>query len=50
MRLSRATYTIPSLHSASPPGITVTSLVQVVSRINPSQFLTGRNDKISALW
>ena len=43
MRLSRATYTIPSLHSASPSGITLTYLV--VSRTNPSQFLTGQNDK-----
>ena len=41
-----ATHTIPSLHSASPAGIT--SLV--VSRTNPSQFLTGGNDKIVQLY
>jgi len=41
-----ATRTIPSLHSASPAGIT--SLA--VSRINPSQFLTGGNDKIVQLY
>ncbi|XP_006454710.1 hypothetical protein AGABI2DRAFT_215127 [Agaricus bisporus var. bisporus H97] len=41
-----AKHTIPSLHSASPAGIT--SLV--VSRLNPSQFLTGGNDKIVQLY
>ncbi|TFK41281.1 WD40-repeat-containing domain protein [Crucibulum laeve] len=41
-----ATHTIPSLHSASPAGIT--SLA--VSRVNPSQFLTGGNDKIVQLY
>ena len=41
-----ATRTIPSLHSASPAGIT--SLA--VSRANPSQFLTGGNDKIVQLY
>jgi pre-mRNA-processing factor 19 len=39
-------HTIPSLHSASPAGIT--SLA--VSRLNPSQFLTGGNDKIVQLY
>ncbi|KAF8350167.1 WD40-repeat-containing domain protein [Amanita rubescens] len=39
-------HTIPSLHSASPAGIT--SLV--VSRLNPSQFLTGGNDKVVQLY
>jgi pre-mRNA-processing factor 19 len=41
-----ATHTIPSLHSASPAGIT--SLA--VSRTNPSQFLTGGNDKVVQLY
>lgn len=41
-----ATHTIPSLHSASPAGIT--SLA--VSRLNPSQFLTGGNDKVVQLY
>lgn len=41
-----ATHTIPSLHSASPAGMT--SLA--VSRLNPSQFLTGGNDKIVQLY
>lgn len=41
-----AKHTIPSLHSASPAGIT--SLT--VSRLNPSQFLTGGNDKIVQLY
>ena len=39
-------HTIPSLHSASPAGIT--SLA--VSRLNPSQFLTGGNDKVVQLY
>ncbi|KAF8640523.1 hypothetical protein AX17_000185 [Amanita inopinata Kibby_2008] len=39
-------HTIPSLHSASPAGIT--SLA--VSRSNPSQFLTGGNDKVVQLY
>ncbi|KAG5728531.1 Pre-mRNA-processing factor 19 [Termitomyces sp. T112] len=41
-----ARHTIPSLHSASPAGIT--SLA--VSRLAPSQFLTGGNDKIVQLY
>ncbi len=41
-----AKHTIPSLHSASPAGIT--SLA--VSRSSPSQFLTGGNDKIVQLY
>ncbi|KAJ3574618.1 hypothetical protein NP233_g1652 [Leucocoprinus birnbaumii] len=41
-----AKHSIPSLHSASPSGIT--SLA--VSRVNPSQFLTGGNDKIVQLY
>lgn len=39
-------HTIPSLHSASPAGIT--SLA--VSQLNPSQFLTGGNDKVVQLY
>src|ERR1700733_7338562 len=42
----KATHTIPSLHSSSPAGIT--SLA--VSQTNPSQFLTGGNDKIVQLY
>ncbi|EIW86474.1 nuclear matrix protein NMP200 [Coniophora puteana RWD-64-598 SS2] len=41
-----AIHTIPSLHSASPAGIN--SLA--VSSANPSQFLTGGNDKIVQLY
>jgi pre-mRNA-processing factor 19 len=41
-----AKHTIPSLHSSSPAGIT--SLA--VSSTNPSQFLTGGNDKIVQLY
>ncbi|KAG6919599.1 hypothetical protein DXG01_004263 [Tephrocybe rancida] len=41
-----AKHAIPSLHSASPAGIT--SLA--VSRLTPSQFLTGGNDKIVQLY
>jgi pre-mRNA-processing factor 19 len=41
-----ARHTIPSLHSSSPAGITSLSL----SRLNPSQFLTGGNDKIVQLY
>ncbi|KAJ7462812.1 WD40-repeat-containing domain protein [Mycena galericulata] len=41
-----AKHTIPSLHSSSPSGIT--SLA--VSSTNPSQFLTGGNDKIVQLY
>ncbi|KAL0950702.1 hypothetical protein HGRIS_007479 [Hohenbuehelia grisea] len=41
-----AKHTIPSLHSSSPAGIT--SLA--VSQTNPSQFLTGGNDKIVQLY
>ncbi|KAF8736796.1 hypothetical protein AX14_013895 [Amanita brunnescens Koide BX004] len=39
-------HTIPSLHSSSPAGIT--SLA--VSQLNPSQFLTGGNDKVVQLY
>ncbi|KAL0071709.1 hypothetical protein AAF712_000631 [Marasmius tenuissimus] len=39
-------HTIPSLHSASPPGITSIA----VSGANPGQFLTGGNDKIVQLY
>ncbi|KDQ54877.1 hypothetical protein JAAARDRAFT_181593 [Jaapia argillacea MUCL 33604] len=39
-------HTIPSLHSSSPAGITALA----VSRANPSQFLTGGNDKIVQLY
>lgn len=46
VRTFTATHTIPSLHSASPAGIT--SLA--VSRTNPSQFLTGGNDKVVQLY
>ncbi|KAG7098937.1 hypothetical protein E1B28_000827 [Marasmius oreades] len=38
--------TVPSLHSASPPGITTLA----ISSANPSQFLTGGNDKIVQLY
>jgi len=41
-----ATHTIPSLHSASPSGITSLAL----SQSNPSQFLTGGNDKVVQLY
>ncbi|KIY65892.1 nuclear matrix protein NMP200 [Cylindrobasidium torrendii FP15055 ss-10] len=41
-----AKHTIPSLHSASPAGITALA----VSRQSPSQFLTGGNDKIVQLY
>lgn len=41
-----ATHTIPSLHSASPAGITALAL----SQTNPSQFLTGGNDKVVQLY
>lgn len=41
-----AKHSIPSLHSASPAGITTLA----VSRVNPSQFLTGGNDKIVQLY
>ncbi|KAA1468483.1 WD40 repeat-like protein [Dentipellis sp. KUC8613] len=39
-------HTIPSLHSASPAGITSIA----ISAANPSQFLTGGNDKIVQLY
>ncbi|KAF7310559.1 hypothetical protein HMN09_00598700 [Mycena chlorophos] len=39
-------HTIPSLHSASPSGITALA----VSASNPSQFLTGGNDKVVQLY
>lgn len=41
-----ATHTIPSLHSASPAGITALA----ISQANPTQFLTGGNDKIVQLY
>lgn len=41
-----AKHTIPSLHSSSPSGINALA----VSRVNPSQFLTGGNDKIVQLY
>lgn len=41
-----AKHTIPSMHASSPAGIT--SLA--VSQTNPSQFLTGGNDKIVQLY
>ncbi|KAL0572568.1 hypothetical protein V5O48_009388 [Marasmius crinis-equi] len=39
-------HTVPSLHSASPPGITSIAL----SATNPTQFLTGGNDKVVQLY
>lgn len=42
----KPTHTIPSLHSASPAGITSLAL----STSNPSQFLTGGNDKTVQLY
>jgi pre-mRNA-processing factor 19 len=39
-------HTIPSLHSASPAGITSIAL----SSVNPTQFLTGGNDGIVQLY
>lgn len=39
-------HTIPSLHSASPSGITSLAL----SKSKPSQFLTGGNDKVVQLY
>jgi pre-mRNA-processing factor 19 len=39
-------HTIPSLHSASPAGINALA----VSTVNPSQFLTGGNDKFVQLY
>jgi pre-mRNA-processing factor 19 len=41
-----AKHTIPSLHSSSPAGITSLAL----SQANPSQFLTGGNDKIVQIY
>ncbi|CAL1696241.1 unnamed protein product [Somion occarium] len=41
-----AKHTIPSLHSSSPAGITSLAL----SQSNPSQFLTGGNDKIVQIY
>lgn len=46
VKIFKATHTVPSLHSSSPAGIT--SLA--VSQTNPSQFLTGGNDKIVQLY
>lgn len=42
----KAIHTVPSLHSSSPAGITCLAL----SQTNPSQFLTGGNDKIVQLY
>jgi len=42
----KSKHTIPSLHSASPAGITALA----VSRVNPSQFLTGGNDHVVQLY
>ncbi|KAF9535329.1 WD40-repeat-containing domain protein [Crepidotus variabilis] len=42
----KPTHTIPSLHSASPAGITALAL----SQANPTQFLTGGNDKSIQLY
>ncbi|KDR84866.1 hypothetical protein GALMADRAFT_149408 [Galerina marginata CBS 339.88] len=39
-------HTIPSLHSASPAGVTALA----VSQSHPSQFLTGGNDKVVQLY
>ena len=39
-------HTIPSLHSSSPAGITALA----VSHTNPTQFLTGGNDKVVQLY
>ncbi|KAH9949431.1 nuclear matrix protein NMP200 [Amylocystis lapponica] len=41
-----AKHTIPSLHSASPAGINALA----VSRANPTQFVTGGNDKVVQLY
>ncbi|THG98460.1 hypothetical protein EW026_g3727 [Hermanssonia centrifuga] len=41
-----AKHTIPSLHASSPAGITALA----VSQKNPSQFLTGGNDKVVQLY
>lgn len=41
-----AKHSIPSLHSSSPSGITSIA----VSQSNPSQFLTGGNDKVVQLY
>ena len=41
-----AKHTIPSLHSPSPAGITALA----ISKTNPSQFLTGGNDKVVQLY
>lgn len=41
-----ATHTVPSLHSASPSGITALA----ISQANPTQFLTGGNDKVVQLY
>ncbi|KAF9243833.1 nuclear matrix protein NMP200 [Melanogaster broomeanus] len=41
-----AKHAIPSLHSASPAGINSIA----ISRTNPSQFVTGGNDKIVQLY
>ncbi|KAI0706063.1 WD40-repeat-containing domain protein [Cytidiella melzeri] len=39
-------HTVPSLHASSPSGVTALA----VSHTNPSQFLTGGNDKIVQLY
>ncbi|KAI0344146.1 nuclear matrix protein NMP200 [Trametopsis cervina] len=39
-------HTVPSLHASSPAGVTALA----VSKTNPSQFLTGGNDKVVQLY
>lgn len=46
LKAFKATHTVPSLHSSSPAGITALA----VSQVNPSQFLTGGNDKVVQLY
>lgn len=46
MRTYTSKQTIPSLHASSPAGLTALAL----STANPSQFLTGGNDKIVQIY
>ncbi|KDQ13707.1 hypothetical protein BOTBODRAFT_33408 [Botryobasidium botryosum FD-172 SS1] len=46
LRAFTSKHTIPSLHASSPAGINTLAL----SKLNPSQFLTGGNDKIVQLY
>ena len=39
-------HSIPSLHSSSPAGITALTL----SKVNPSHFVTGGNDKVVQMY